>query len=618
MPTKLLPRFYSTKGLPEKSGLVPISPRMAGLPFEEMSQAGEKIEGLGLHAANVFDQIKEKELKAIRETKAMEYGQQLDQEFTSLKEELSQSDSDFEKWEPVLSEKAKKIKDKYESQLMVNGGVDRELGITGNKLFNHYLSDFNASLRVKRLRIINERGQASFLKEKGKMLDQYTNESDPQKRNVLSKMFEAEVDYLTGTTWTAEQAKALKESFKQGASDLADVKADKAIMANPGQAYTNLQDSKYLPDLLPKQRQDKVEKANAAFKVFGNEQEKKVKEQQKIAHDEDDRQVGDLFMKGEYTQAYSLAQQSKFLTGDEKRTWATSIESASKIKEDEIDPVIEGSNYAFVNELISKEVNPKTIRDYIMSYEFTKGTRQKLLDRLDTETDKSVNKSKSRAYDYMKGQIMPYGGMLAEVPPLQSANYTKAMNALDDWVDKQRKADKPITQKDIQTKSEELALTFQVGIAERQDFTAKENKEYFESLKKKKGEAKPSKENYGLRPDGTQKGPGFLGTLKTPTGEVSTEISIGVEINGKETLIPSLVPTLTKEEINHLLSGKKPMEGIVDKAVAHAKKRIAEGKSPFAQEGEIIKDKYEINKVYLDAQGRKAKYLGGGKWQLVK
>ncbi len=29
-------------------------------------------------------------------------------------------------------------------------------------------------------------------------------------------------------------------------------------------------------------------------------------------------------------------------------------------------------------------------------------------------------------------------------------------------------------------------------------------------------------------------------------------------------------------------------------------------------------EKYELNKEYTDAQGRKAKYLGGGKWQLVK
>ena len=475
MATKLLPRFYSTKGLPEKSGLVPISPKMAGLPFEAMSQAGEKIEGLGLHAANVFDQIKERELKAIRETKAMEYGQQLDQEFASLKGELDQSDSDFEKWEPVLSEKAKKIKDKYESQLTVNGGVDRELGITGNKLFNHYLSDFNASLRVKRLRIINERGQASFLKEKDKMLDLYTNESDPQKRNVLSKMFEAEVDYLTGTTWTAEQAKALKESFKQGASDLADVKADKAIMSNPGQASIDLQDSKYLPDLLPKQRQDKIEKANAAFKVLGNEQEKKLKEQQKVAHDDEDRRVGDLFMKGEYTQAYSLAQQSKFLTGDEKRTWATSIESASKVREDEIDPTIEAAEIVMINDLISKNVNPNVIRDsIIISPRLKSANKEQYINKLESKLSQEIKDGRNEAYKDIVGIIFPRKGTISLdnliMTPQQTMGILKAQTALDDWIDSQTKANKYPTRNEIRKRGWSLAVENMPTFAEKQEY----------------------------------------------------------------------------------------------------------------------------------------------------
>ena len=89
---------------------------------------------------------------------------------------------------------------------------------------------------------------------------------------------------------------------------------------------------------------------------------------------------------------------------------------------------------------------------------------------------------------------------------------------------------------------------------------------------------------YGTRPDGTFKGPGFLGVLKRPDGDVMTEYSIGVEINGVERDIPTLVPTLTKKEIETLLKikvGKQPPKSIVDKAVAHAEKRIAEGKSPF-------------------------------------
>jgi hypothetical protein len=98
--------------------------------------------------------------------------------------------------------------------------------------------------------------------------------------------------------------------------------------------------------------------------------------------------------------------------------------------------------------------------------------------------------------------------------------------------------------------------------------------------------ATPEAPNFGKRADGTDKGTGFLGVLKRPDGSVSTEISVGVNLDGKETEIPTLVPTLTKNEINHLLNNGKPTKEIIDKAVAHAKKRMSEGKSPFYGSGD--------------------------------
>jgi hypothetical protein len=100
--------------------------------------------------------------------------------------------------------------------------------------------------------------------------------------------------------------------------------------------------------------------------------------------------------------------------------------------------------------------------------------------------------------------------------------------------------------------------------------------------------ASPPANGFGNRPDGTPKGTGYLGVLKRPDGNVSTELSIGVPINGKEMDIPTLVPGLTKEEVNWLLTtpedqiAKKLPESIRRKAVAHAEQRLAAGQSPFA------------------------------------
>jgi hypothetical protein len=95
---------------------------------------------------------------------------------------------------------------------------------------------------------------------------------------------------------------------------------------------------------------------------------------------------------------------------------------------------------------------------------------------------------------------------------------------------------------------------------------------------------------WGKRADGSQKGNGFLGVLKRPDGNVSTEISVGVNIDGKDVEIPTLVPTLTPAERETLLAlpdGQMPPEAIIRKAAASARQRMAEGKSPFAQAGEM-------------------------------
>ena len=88
-----------------------------------------------------------------------------------------------------------------------------------------------------------------------------------------------------------------------------------------------------------------------------------------------------------------------------------------------------------------------------------------------------------------------------------------------------------------------------------------------------------------LRLDGSRKGPGFLGTLRRPDGEDSTEISIGVDMDGREVEIPSLVPTLSEGEVRHLLEGKRPTGEIIRKAYEHAIERLSGGLSPF-KEGE--------------------------------
>ena len=104
-----------------------------------------------------------------------------------------------------------------------------------------------------------------------------------------------------------------------------------------------------------------------------------------------------------------------------------------------------------------------------------------------------------------------------------------------------------------------------------------------------------------LRLDGTPKAQGYFGELPMPDGRVATEISIGgpwTDENGiqhEEPFMPSIVPTLTKKELDFLLQpstlglgGKQMPKSITDKAKAYYKERITKGLSPFAQPGEFV------------------------------
>ena len=96
------------------------------------------------------------------------------------------------------------------------------------------------------------------------------------------------------------------------------------------------------------------------------------------------------------------------------------------------------------------------------------------------------------------------------------------------------------------------------------------------------------------RSDGSVKSAqGFLGPVEnTAQGGTMTEVSIGTEINGKKMEIPTMVPTLTEDEVKTLSSmklegnAKNIPESIIIKAKEHARMRLDQGKSPFYQDGE--------------------------------
>jgi hypothetical protein len=84
--------------------------------------------------------------------------------------------------------------------------------------------------------------------------------------------------------------------------------------------------------------------------------------------------------------------------------------------------------------------------------------------------------------------------------------------------------------------------------------------------------------------NGTAKNEGFLGRIPIPGGDGSymTEVSVGYPGN----LRPSLVPTLTPDEIIIVAGGGEFTPEMRRKIDAHAEKRIAAGLPVFSQKGD--------------------------------
>jgi len=93
-----------------------------------------------------------------------------------------------------------------------------------------------------------------------------------------------------------------------------------------------------------------------------------------------------------------------------------------------------------------------------------------------------------------------------------------------------------------------------------------------------------------FRQDGSLKSAGWLGpfTITDKQGRSSqvTEYSITVGVDGEDITIPTLVPGLTQQQIDSVLTAAQartmPPQDVVDAAIAHAMKRKQEGKSVWS------------------------------------
>ena len=153
--------------------------------------------------------------------------------------------------------------------------------------------------------------------------------------------------------------------------------------------------------------------------------------------------------------------------------------------------------------------------------------------------------------------------------------------------DDHAEAGKELTKKPLPYQLGKAYLTSADSFSKYGAYKEKLDKQAFD--KRNKEEISKYSSAYGKRNDGTNKGTGYLGELKLPNGSVATEYttqSNAVKVDGKRIDFPTLVPTLSKQEIslmqNDLIPNKKEIpEPIMRKAIDHANMRLQKGLSVF-------------------------------------
>lgn len=87
------------------------------------------------------------------------------------------------------------------------------------------------------------------------------------------------------------------------------------------------------------------------------------------------------------------------------------------------------------------------------------------------------------------------------------------------------------------------------------------------------------------------KGLGYFGAIPqpdySPRGDYSTELAANMDVNGRRLDFPLLVPTLSPQELQHLMSGGTPTDEIYRKAIAHAMMRGYGAKDTFATQYDL-------------------------------
>ena len=231
-----------------------------------------------------------------------------------------------------------------------------------------------------------------------------------------------------------------------------------------------------------------MEKAVAAYKVQQNQRDSELKEAKKIAHDNEEKTIADLYMNGDYTEAFIRVLDNKFLEGGEIKTWSDSIIKAAE-SADEPDPIAQAAEIVKINSMITTGVPSDEINLYVVqSPNLKKEDKEQYINKLGTKLQQELDNARKSAYKIIQDTIIPKRGMMTNLleTPSETTSVMKAQMALDDWIESVTKGGGKLTGKEIKDKALSLSNQYQIPISQKIMEIEAEARKTVEEMKKVK------------------------------------------------------------------------------------------------------------------------------------
>ena len=386
----------------------------------------------------------------------------------------------------LLAQQIKAIDDKYAPK-----NPSDQLDIKTKSIFNQEYNNFLNGIQTKKYKLLDSKGKEAYLKAEQTAIDEINSTDDPVEQARIKKRLEETKDALTATNqlWLEKEFLGFDNKVKAIGETKAITAAKNFTIENPAGGSKALKEMPFWNKIPNERKPELIKAADATKKVFDNELKAKNKEAVKAAHDAEERAVGDLYMKGDYSKAFAAVLNSNLLTGDEKKAWSDAIDTKTKTGEN-IDPIVQANEIVNINGMISREEDPDKIRAHVVrTPNLKKEDKEQYLNKLEVKLSSDEREGRKVGYARIKDIIIPKRGILNPLTetPQETNNVRLAQDALDEWIDIQKKNKKYPTSTDIKAKADELGNMYQVPLASKMEEieagaikTAKEMKAYSE------------------------------------------------------------------------------------------------------------------------------------------